>query len=162
MRPRDEANLFNPAFCGLLIHEAISGYTSHTGAGMPFALTFCVLPMTLHKSTREALPRRLTFGNGLSAWLEANPTAKIGFDKRLSVLQGVTRESLLYLFQGEMLSLNDGHLLKPTNKKTGNVKELLSDSLEIAECISSSKFVGRWLANSGSPQNTYALLGVRP
>jgi hypothetical protein len=56
-RPIEIRNLFNPAFCGLVMHRAMCGYEEEESSpqGVPFSLTFLVLPLCLHKETREVL-----------------------------------------------------------------------------------------------------------
>ena len=56
-RPREEANLLNPAFLGLLIERAAHGYHEISGDGLQWPLPYLVLPAVLHKQTREALPK---------------------------------------------------------------------------------------------------------
>jgi Family of unknown function (DUF6521) len=56
-RPREEANLLNPAFCCTALTSSIVGYMGVDAEGMPYPLAFMILPIALHKTTREALPQ---------------------------------------------------------------------------------------------------------
>jgi len=161
-RAHDEASLFNPAFCGLLLHEAIKGYCSVYETGMPFPTSFLVLLLVLPKGTREKLPKRLAAGNGLASWTVAEPEAKIDFARRMTVLNPVTRESLLFLFRAGAITVVGQSNLVTLRKKRQDAAPLQGNSEEIAECFKAASFVGRWLANAGPPQSSYALLGVRP
>jgi len=100
-RPRDEANLFNPAFCGLLLFEAFKGYASTFEDGMPFPSSFLVLPLVLHKRTRELVPSRISASNGLANWTVDHPEVKLGFADRMRVLIPITRESSLFLLRAQ-------------------------------------------------------------
>jgi hypothetical protein len=161
-RPRDEANLFNPAFCGAMLHQAIKGYASVSTTGMPFPVIFLVLPLILHKATREKLPKRLGALNGLASWTANFPESKIGFDHRLSVMSPITRETLLFLFRAGAIEIVAKSNLVPIARKIKDGRSLAEESDEIAECFSAALFVGKWLANAGTPQSVYALMGVRP
>ncbi len=54
-RPFEIRNLFNPAFCGLVLFRALHGYEEIDARGMPFSLSLLVLPMCLHKESREVI-----------------------------------------------------------------------------------------------------------
>lgn len=55
-RSPDVAALLNPAFCGVLIQQAVSGFCSQRPVGMPFELAALVLPLVLHRESEEKLP----------------------------------------------------------------------------------------------------------
>jgi hypothetical protein len=93
-RTREEAHLLNPSFCCVTIASACSGYTESCGQTLSFALAFMVLPIILHKHTRESLPR--TSRTSVPAWLQEHAEARIGFHERLMALQPFTREAMLY------------------------------------------------------------------
>ncbi len=53
------ANLLNPAFCGEVIRRTIWGYNSNSeNEKIPFSLLSLILPIVLHKDTREKMPLR--------------------------------------------------------------------------------------------------------
>ena len=58
-RPSEEARHFNPAFCAELICRTVCEYFKSREAGLSLATAFLVLPLTLHKPTRDALPGRV-------------------------------------------------------------------------------------------------------
>jgi hypothetical protein len=92
LRPQEEANLLNPAFCGLVIALAVDDYVKEVGEGMPFCFAFLVLPIVLHKPTREALPQRTT--KALSSWLDENEEYRATFaDRALALRNPDTQES---------------------------------------------------------------------
>lgn len=161
-RASDEARLFNPAFCGVILFEAITSFTKLSEGGMPFPAAFLVLPLVLPKATRAALPKRLAPGNGLASWTIENPQLRIGFQERVRVLVPVTQEALCWLFRHAALQVLAEANLLPQAKCIGPTKDWAADSEEIEECMVAARFVGRWLASSGPPHNTFALLGVKP
>ena len=69
-RPIEIAHLLNPAFCSTLLFESITGYKQENGSGMPFATAFLVLPVVLHKPTRDHLPKSIA--TKLHAWIQDN------------------------------------------------------------------------------------------
>ncbi len=58
-RPREIRNLFNPAFCGLVLARGVEGFSETTNQPMPFSLTLLILPLCLHKRTREQIKKLL-------------------------------------------------------------------------------------------------------
>ena len=79
-RPFEIRNLFNPAFCGVILLRALAGYEEEDAAGMPFSLALLVLPLCLHKDTRLVLSEN-SRGYFLKA-IEKNPRILVGFAKR--------------------------------------------------------------------------------
>ena len=55
-RPPEEASNLNHAFCGELICRAVAEYSRIRQAPLNFALAFTILPIVLHKRTRDELP----------------------------------------------------------------------------------------------------------
>ena len=76
----EEANHFNPAYCGALIFEFVRAYHSARKVPPSFALLFCALPIALHPATRARLPR--TIRTQLFPWLEDNRDVRVGFADR--------------------------------------------------------------------------------
>ena len=90
-RPFEIRNLFNPAFCGLILFRALHGYEEEDARGMPFSLSLLVLPLCLHKDSREVIagsPRSY-----LLKTAEKNQQVMVGFANRVT-------QMLPYAFEG--------------------------------------------------------------
>jgi hypothetical protein len=159
-RPREEAHLINPAFCCAVLTSSVAGYGSLESEGMPFPLTFIVLPTVLHKLTREAFPRNTR--TSLAAWLEENAVAKVQFHERLVSLMPFVREALLFgMLRNWLILTNFGRV--QTDKTESDVQGFIRKSTgEAKGCLSRALFIGKWFAASGSAQTVMALWGVRP
>jgi hypothetical protein len=72
------------AFCDWLLREAVQGYASMRAAGMPLPLAFLILPVVLHRPTRELAPGALT--TKLHVWLQEHPEVRIKFAGRTKEL----------------------------------------------------------------------------
>jgi hypothetical protein len=85
---------------------------------MPFALAALVLPLVLHKGTRESLPRdtRTT----LLAWLEEHQAILIDFALRVRSVLPYTREAILFVTMREALRFADGGLLEVGAGRVGS------------------------------------------
>lgn len=159
-RPTELAYLFNPAYCGWVLREAVEGYSSVKPPGMPLPLAFLILPVVLHRPTRELVPRAVT--TTLHVWLQDRPEVRIDFAERARGLSPFAREALLYLgASGHLLIADDGNI--SAGKKLGRGKgPLLEQSAEMGECLSKAKFVGRWFASAGEPATVFQMWGVSP
>src|SRR5262245_18551710 len=96
-RTDEEERNLRPAFCGELIYGGVSEYVMLRKQPFGFALSFIVLPIVLHKSTREQLP-----GNASAAfagWVADRGPFLAEFPDRALRLVPVTREALLFLVQ---------------------------------------------------------------
>ena len=80
-RPFEIRNLFNPAFCGLVLFRSLNGYEDIDERGMPFSLSLLVLPLCLHKDSRQVIvsnPRSY-----LLKTTENNQQLMVGFGDRV-------------------------------------------------------------------------------
>lgn len=96
-RPFEVRNLFNPAFCGLVMFRALSGYEEEDSRGMPFSLSLLVLPLSLHKDSREVIassPRSY-----LLKTAEKNQQIMVGFSDRATQMLPYTFEGLGLLME---------------------------------------------------------------
>jgi hypothetical protein len=159
-RPQEEANLLNPAFCALIIALAVEDYVKDSPDGMPFSLAFLILPIVLHKPTRDALPQRTT--RALSSWLDEHEEHRATFAERARALSPHVREALLYDLVHERLKLNDPGLLLVGKKTRGFAGYLATATEEVKDCLSKAQFVGRWMSSAGTVPTIFALWGVRP
>jgi hypothetical protein len=158
-RSKEAAFLFNPAFCCTVISSSIVSYTLENHDGMPFPLVFIVLPIVLHKQTRNLLP--FNTRTSLAAWLEKNPIVRIQFYDRAISLKPFVREALIFGFQRNWLTLNSAHIQSTLSNQ--DVRLFLDrEEGEARECMVKSRLVGKWLANAGSPETIMAFWEVKP
>ncbi len=157
-RPVVTANLLNPAFCGEIIRRCAKSYSDEIQKPFPFVLTFILLPIVLHKVTRKVLPRDTR--KSLHAWLEENPSVKIGFATRCQQMIPFTKEAFAFILKYKAIKLdeNGNILINNFKKKSKNGIE----GEEVNECFNKSKFLGRWLAKSGNSQTIYSFWGIKP
>lgn len=160
-RAVEEANLFNPAFCTVLLVKAAEEFTKKTQQPFPFALAFLVLPIVLHRGTRTALPGSTV--TSLLPWIQENREQLVNFAGRVQSLRGITKEAILFGIQHETLAIADSGGIavgtrkqSPTEKRTG----LFTD--EARECVERAGFIGRWFAAAGLPATIYSAWGIAP
>ena len=157
-RPFEVRNLFNPAFCGVILFRALHGFEEEDPAGMPFSLSLLVLPLCLHKDTRFILAE-----NSRSYFLKScrKRTREFwsGFAERTRHLMPFTLEAFGILMErGCFIVAEDGRLRTVDNK----VRKTLSGTDESIACQRVARFVGREFARIGDRGTVYTSLGVRP
>ena len=159
-RVREEAYLLNPAFSAINLTASLDGYVSVATTGMPFPMSFLVLPVVLHRPTRERLPTSTR--TSMPAWLQEHAEARVSFFERVTSLRPHTREALHFGLRHGLLRTGEAGALRAAPQPT-RVKRMLDKMTgEARECGLKARFVGKWLASTGSPATAMALWGIRP
>jgi len=158
-RTREEAHLLNPAFCCSILSSSIRGYMSVKKAGIPFPITFLVLPIILHKPTREALPPNIR--TSMATWLLENSVARVLFYERLMSLKPYTREAIQFGLLSDWLLLTDSGILETKRTESDITRAIQKLNDEVRVCMMRANFLGRWFAKAGTTHMIMAFWGVR-
>jgi hypothetical protein len=156
-RPFEIRNLFNPGFCGVILLRAFQGFEEKDNSGMPFSLALLVLPLCLHKSTREILlnnPRRY-----LLKTISENPQMLVGFAERTKNLLPYTFEALGFTMQLQSFEVTSQGRLKMRDE---GIRKKLDGTQESIACQRVARTVGMNFAVIGDRVTIYTSLGVRP
>jgi hypothetical protein len=156
-RPVEIRNLFNPAFCGLVLFRSFCGYEEEDPRGMPFSLTLLILPLCLHKRSRDILLQ----GNRsyVLKVVSSHPELLVNFGRRTTDLLPFAFEALGLLMQlGAFVVDRDGRLKAVPN----GVRKSLTGTAESVACQRVARFLGREFARVGDRSTLYTTLGVRP
>jgi len=159
-RPPEERALLNPGFCSCLLWHAASGYQAAVQAPLPFDLAFLVLPIVLHRQTRESLPR--TTRTSFAVWVDEHPLARSHVADRARMLLPFSKEAMIFGGTHGLLDLNGAVVWASPKWKKRIVAELKTSTDEVRDCAKRAEFFGKWLAGSGSSGTVMAILGVRP
>lgn len=158
-RPIEVLNLFNPAFCSMILGEAVASYFEKTNAGMPFSLVFLIMPVVLHAETRKSLPRSVR--TKFHAWTRDHPEVLVGFAQRARSLNRITREAIMFGIKHGTLELSGNHIIsKKKSWKAASPETQLPDAVSAVQ--RAARLVGRWYALERNPVNVYLVWGVRP
>lgn len=159
-RPKEIANLLNPAFCTLVITSSILGYYDVNNKDMPLPIAYMILPLILHDHSRKSLPERTN--RSLPSWLSENMSIRMLFSERLLSLKPFTDESLLFGLSHKWLMFSDEGNIKSIKKKS-EMKNILSQNIgNLNVFVERSNFLGRWFGKIDAPQTLMALWGIRP
>ncbi|SMC07636.1 conserved hypothetical protein [Rubrobacter radiotolerans DSM 5868] len=155
-RPPETAFLHNPAFCGEICRRAIHAHARRGRGSFPLPLLYLVLPLVLDRRIRDKI--RENTRQKMHAWLQDHPELRVGFADHVRASSPTSMEALSYLFctgaarvdeSGIVLS---GYAPAPLSKREDDV----------AHIFRKSTVVGRWFADSGTPESVYMMWGIRP
>jgi hypothetical protein len=156
-RPFEVRNLFNPAFCGLVLFRALQGYEEENLDGIPFSLALLVLPLCLHKDSRDVIaasPRSY-----LLKTVEMNPQLMVGFASRTSDLMPFTLEAFgLLMERGCFVVSQDGRL----KTVPGRVRKSVIGTSESISCQRVARIIGKEFSRIADRVTVYTTLGIRP
>jgi len=156
-RPVEIRNLFNPAFCGLVIFRALHGYEEEDARGMPFSLSLLVLPLCLHKNSREVItsnPRRY-----LLKTVEKNQQVMVGFAERVTHMLPYAFEGFgLLMERGCIETADNGRILTVPDK----VRKKLKGTDETVSCQKVARIVGKEFGRIADRVTIYTTFGIRP
>jgi hypothetical protein len=158
-RAREEAANLNPAFCTELLFRTVSEYARLRETPFPYALAFLILPIALHKRTRDLLP-----GNSSTAfvgWVADRKPMLAEVPELVLRLIPVTREALLFNLQAEVLRVEAGGLSPGKNKIRLRAK-IEPSTNDADEARKAATLIGRWFAGQGSASSIMYGFGVTP
>lgn len=158
-RPLEQARLLNPAFVGTLLWSCARAYQTTADRPQPYALSFLVAPVVLHKRTRESLPT--TTRTSLVSWVGENPRVIVGFAERARSLVPLVKEAVLFASNGGLLQVQESRVIAEARPRSmARFEREASD--EVKACIKKAEFLGKWFALSGDYTTVMALWGVAP
>ncbi len=158
-RPRELANLLNPAFTSLVLSRSVSSYAAARQEGLPLPLGFLILPIILHPQTRDALPRAST--TTMYGWLAEHAHLKALFPERARATTPFTQEALRFALSHEKFSL-DAAALHPGRNRYSLTAVPRDATPDVETCLNKAGFLGRWFASIEAPATILAAWGVRP
>jgi hypothetical protein len=156
-RPFEVRNLFNPAFCGVTLFRSLQAFEEENSEGMPFSLSMLILPLCLHKSTREVIAQ--SSRRRLLRTIEENPQILVGFANRTRTLIPFMFEALGLLMERDCFTVSDKGHLHTLEKR---VRKSVTGTEESIACQKVAKIIGREFALVADRVTIYTSFGIRP
>jgi hypothetical protein len=156
-RPIEIRNLFNPAFCGLVLFRSFCGHDEEDPRGMPFSLALLILPLCLHKESRDVFLQR-----NRSYFLKVvstHPQLLVNFGTRVTDLLPFTLEALGFLMQLGAFEVDPSGRLKVVPE---GVRKSVTGTPETIACQRVARFLGKEFARVADRATIYTTLGIRP
>ncbi|MEU2168050.1 three component ABC system middle component [Micromonospora chersina] len=154
-RPPIVAAMLNPALIAAILASTADGYRKESGQTLPWPLSFIVVPLVLHRGTRQALPSSTR--THLATWTSKHPLLRAGFPPRAQGLVQPVKEGLRFGLAHGVLSLEGDGLQGKIRRPRG-----FQMPEELADILRRASFVGRWLAKIDNTATVFAVFGVTP
>lgn len=155
----EEVALFNPAFLARLLHDAVSDYEKGSRRSMPVALAFLLVPLVLHKPTRDDLPTLAS--SQMQAWIREHPRHLAQLGTRVVRMRPFVGVSIRFGLHHGVLTGEDGRIGPGSvRRRPRGYNE--RESLEVQECLRAARFSGRWFARQLDTATLLALWGLQP
>lgn len=155
-RPIELANLFNPAFCALILRQAVIGYQKQGSKGLDYPVAFLVLPIVLHGFSRESLPA--TTRTKLHIWLQEHQEVRVGLEQRVLSLSDYTKEAIIFGLQHKALAFDENGALTAPKRQLSYFE---TGSSEATLCIEKAGMLGKWFVGAGSTATLLAMWGIQ-
>lgn len=156
-RPFEIRNLLNPAFCGLVLFRALQGYEAEDARGMPFSLSLLVLPLSLHKDSREIIATNSR--SYLLKTTENNPQVMVGFADRATNMLPYAFEGFGLLMERGCIAISDDGRIRTVSN---TVRKTVKGTDETVSCQKVARIVGREFARIADRVTVYTSFGIRP
>jgi hypothetical protein len=158
-RPAEEARIFNPAFCGELIGRTVGEYHRTRRATLNIAAAFLILPLTLHKPTRDALPGRAN--TAFAGWIADNAALLAELPERARRLRPISREALIFAVRHQILTLEGGGLVPGAKPLRLNARPAVTTD-DVNTARSAAGLLGRWFGVQSAQTSILQGMGVAP
>lgn len=152
------ANLFNPAFCGEIIRTTAKEYSKYTNTNFPYAFAFLVLPILLHKATRDRMPRSVR--TYFFVWVEQNDDLFFDFSKRTRGMVKYTKEALSFLLTHGKIEFNEKGEILATDERVKKINK--EDYEEYNDILKRAEMLGKWLSSTTDVKSIYSFLRITP
>lgn len=158
-RPSEEASNFNPAFCSELIYCTVREFYKACNRPLNFAVSFLILPLTLHEQTRNNLPRKAD--TAFAGWVADNNALLAELPKRVNFLRPISREALMFGLSCRILAIEDGGIILG-HKRIRPTSQLSVTTTDTFKARKSSCLLGRWFAKQAKQSAILQGMGVMP
>jgi hypothetical protein len=156
-RPFEERNLFNPAFCAVVLAAAIREYERVSGKPMPYSLTLLVLPVCLHQASRDEILEKKR--QSVLRVFALRPDLLVDFAERARALVQYATEAFALLASKDCIKVSDDGSISLLQRRV-SPQPLSTDDAE--RCRAAAVVLGRDFAQINDRVTVYTSLSIRP
>lgn len=155
----EEVALFNQAFLARILRDALIDFEKEAHENMPVPLAFLLVPLALHKPTRDDLPTRSS--SQMQTWIREHPRHMAQLGTRVVGMRSFVGLAIRFgLYHGVLTSESGRIGGGSVKRRTHSYNEL--ESVEVQECLQTARFLGRWFARQPDAATLLAFWGLRP
>lgn len=157
---QEEINLYNPAFCAVLLFESMREYQSKSDKGMHCSLPYLVIPMCVNPQISSYLPNSIT--TPIAGWVANNEGVLVEFAASVTAFIMIVDSAINFLIEIKAIDLNEEGLFLVIDDKVAKKATLISKSNDFNNAYKAAGMLGRWFSSASSIESVFAQLGVRP
>ncbi|HEX6799854.1 MAG TPA: three component ABC system middle component [Ktedonobacterales bacterium] len=164
VEPVEMTRLLNPAYCAMLLARCAVSYQNTSAnvarRGLPYALVYLCLPLTLHAGTRTSINRHNS-EYGLHRYVREHPEALFHLPERVDGLRSATTDGMLFGTAYNVLAF-DTQSASFTGTRS-IVSRLTAANLDqdAAVAVRAADRLGAWFGNLTTTE-VFLFLGLRP
>jgi len=156
----EEFNLYNSAYVGVVLYQAIREYQSKNESGIHCGLLYLIAPMSLSIRYSSILPA--TTMSPIAAWSADNEGALIGLAEVVFSYADVVNSAVVFLLEHDAILLDDEGRYRLKSYSLPSKPAYVIKNVKFKDSFLTAGFLGRWFAAASSVESIYAQLGVRP
>lgn len=146
----------NPAFCSLILSAYVSAFQDTQKRPLPITLLPLVLPIVMSGELDSSF-LYTSKDTGLARWISKTPSVLFNLRERVQASVEMSRESLQFALQYQILSLDDEAQISDLieSDATRRLKKLGFEKMG-----SNARKLGTWVGVLASASVTYNILGL--
>lgn len=156
----EEINLYNPAYVGIILYQAIREYQVKAGSGLHCGLTYLVAPMAISPRYSKILPN--TVATPIAGWVAEHEGELIGFADVVSAYVDIVNSAIAFLLNHDAVFLDDNGRYFLRDNALPQKPSYVIKNKKFKVSFLAAGLLGRWFSESSNVVNVYAQLGIRP
>ena len=156
----EEKNLFNPAYVGTIIYQAIREHQKKADAGLHCALVYLLVPLVLSPRYLSTLPSSIS--SPLESWVINQEGNLIGFPESVKSYVDIVNYAVAYLISHDAILLGEDGLYQISNDRVAKMPVLVKDTPSFKKSFLAAGFIGRWFSCASSVESVFIHFGVKP
>ncbi|MGI0118266.1 three component ABC system middle component [Zooshikella sp. RANM57] len=159
MYSQEEFNLYNPAYAGVVLYQAIREYQTKSSKPFHCTLKYLVAPLSLSPKYLRLLPSKTV--TSVIGWVAENQGELINFSKTASAYIGIVNSAAIFLLKYKLLLLDQKGYYSLTDISLPKKPKYVKCNPDFNQCYLAAGFLGRWFSEI-TVEAVYIHLGVRP
>lgn len=158
---KEESYLYNPAYIGALLYQAVREYQNNKQLGMHCGLVYLVIPLSVSKPYQEILPKNIS--PSISSWAKQFEGELSALPRAVNAYADIVNSAIAFLLHKKLLSLDDsGFFSCEETSLIAKKPSYISNDITFYDSYLSSGLLGRWFSQATTAESVYAQLGIQP
>ena len=157
---KEEANLYNPAYVGVVLYQAVRECSKKNLQGLHCSLVYLIAPLALSGRYSSILPNSTS--TPLAGWVSDHEGYLAGFASSVNAYIDVVNLAIVFLLEHEAISLSEDGFFIIDDEAMPQMPAIVNKNEKFKNNYLSAGFLGRWFGLSPSIEGVYAYRGVMP